>query len=92
MNRYKFIVSGKVQGVFYRKSIQQAASVAQIQGYIKNLPDKRVEVVAFLYDDQLEDFLKILQNGSPLSEVKDIEYKVVEDSDDLVYDGFEIRY
>jgi len=90
MNRYKFIISGKVQGVFYRKSIQQFASLGQIQGYVKNLKDKRVEVVAFLYDDQFDDFLKILQNGSPLSKVENIEYEIL-DENDLIYDGFEIR-
>ncbi len=90
MNIYKFIVTGKVQGVFYRKSIQQMASLGQISGYVKNLPDGSVEVVAFLHDDQLEDFLTILKNGSPLSKVNDIKYEIIKD-DELIYDGFDIR-
>jgi len=87
---YRFYITGKVQGVFYRKTIQQMASYGQIQGYVKNLDDGAVEVVAFLYDDQLEDFINILKNGSPLSDVKEVSH-VVLDEDDLVYDGFEIR-
>ncbi len=90
MNVYLFIITGKVQGVFYRKSIQQMGAMGQIQGYVKNLSDGSVEVVAFLYDDQFEDFMNILRNGSPRSEVKDITYKILEE-DDLVYDGFEIK-
>ena len=90
MNTYKFIISGRVQGVFYRKSIQQMAAVGQIQGYVKNMSDGNVEVVAFLYDNQLEDFLHILKNGSPLSHVDHVSYEILE-NDDLVYDGFEIR-
>ncbi len=91
MNIYKFTITGKVQGVFYRKSIQQMASLGQISGYVKNLPDKnRVEAVAFLHDDQLEDFLTILKNGSPLSRVDDIKYEIL-DTDELIYDGFEIK-
>ena len=90
MHVYLFIISGKVQRVTYRKSVQQMASYGQIQGYIKNLDDGTVEAVAFLYDDQFEDFLNILKNGSPLSEVKDITHKILEE-DDLLYDGFEIR-
>ncbi len=90
MNTYKFLISGKVQGVYYRKAIQQMASLGQIQGYVKNLHDKRVEVVAFLYDDQFDDFLNILQNGSPTSQVEDIKHEILEE-DDLLYDGFEIR-
>ena len=90
MHVYRFIITGKVQGVAYRKSIQQMAAFGQIQGYVKNLSDGSVEVVAFLYDDQLEDFMNILQNGSPLSEVESISKEILEE-DDLIYDGFEIR-
>ncbi len=90
MHIYKFIVTGKVQGVFYRKSIQQMASMGQISGYVKNLADGTVEVVAFLHDDQLDDFMTILKNGSPLSRVDDIKLEI-QDKDELVYDGFEIR-
>ncbi len=90
MHLYRFIITGKVQGVFYRKTIQQMASFGQIQGYVKNLPDGNVEAVAFLYDDQLEDFINILKNGSPLSEVKEVSYEIFEE-DDLLYDGFEIK-
>ncbi len=90
MHTYRFLVSGKVQNVGYRKAIQQMASLGQLQGYIKNLKDGRVEVLAFLYDDQLEDFLTMLKNGSPLSQVESIEQEILEE-DDLLYDGFEIR-
>ena len=90
MHIYHFIIVGKVQRVAYRKSVQQMASYGQIEGYIKNLDDGTVEAVAFLYDDQLEDFINILKNGSPLSAVSDITHKILE-KDDLIYDGFEIR-
>ena len=90
MNVYKFNVTGKVQGVFYRKTIQQMGAMGQIQGYVKNLEDGSVEVVAFLYDDIFEDFMNILKNGSSKSEVKDIKHEILEE-DDLIYDGFEIR-
>ncbi len=90
MHTYRFLISGKVQNVGYRKAIQQMASLGQLQGYIKNLKDGRVEVVAFLYDDQLEDFLVMLKNGSPLSQVESIDQEILEE-DDLLYDGFEIR-
>ncbi len=92
MHVYRFIVSGKVQGVFYRKHIQQMASFGQIPGYVRNLPDGTVEVVAALHEDQLEDFLTILRNGSPLSKVDKITYEIIDDKDDIVFDGFEIRY
>ncbi len=68
------------------------ASLGQIPGYVRNLPDGSVEVVAALHEDQLEDFLTILHNGSPRSKVENITYEIIDDQDDVIYDGFEIRY
>ena len=42
----RFLVSGKVQGVFYRASAREQALALGLTGYAKNLPDGRVEVVA----------------------------------------------
>jgi acylphosphatase len=89
MNTYRFKITGKVQGVSYRKSIQQMAAMGQLQGYIKNQKDGSVEAVVFLYDDQLEDFISLLKNGSSLSKVDDISYKVIEE--EMIYDGFMIK-
>jgi acylphosphatase len=90
MEVYKFIVSGKVQGVFYRKIVSQSAMRKRLEGYIKNLDDGRVEVVAVFFDEDVEAFTQILKDGSPLSSVENIEMSLLEE-DDLVYDGFEIR-
>lgn len=42
----RFLVSGKVQGVFYRASTREQALALGLCGYARNLPDGRVEVVA----------------------------------------------
>lgn len=47
MNRCRhFLVSGQVQGVFFRASTQDAANNLGLTGWVRNLPDGRVEVVA----------------------------------------------
>jgi len=93
METYHFIIIGKVQGVFYRKTIQQMGSLGHIKGYVRNLKNGNVEVVADLYEDQLDEFLMVLKNGSPASDVKEVTYTTIElDEDELLYDGFEIRY
>jgi len=91
MEVYKFIVIGKVQGVFYRKFVSQKAMAKQLEGYIKNLSDGTVEVVVVLFDEDLKMFKNILNEGSPLSHVEQIEMTILKE-DDLMYDGFEIRY
>jgi len=91
MELYRFIIFGRVQGVYYRKYVSQEAMKRQIRGYIQNLQDGTVEVVAELIDDDLNDFLELLRKGSLLSHVDDISYESIDDAD-LIFDGFEIRY
>lgn len=91
MEWYKFVIFGNVQGVFYRKSVSQALMKKQFKGYIRNLDDGTVEVVAEIFDDDFDIFMKILNEGSLLSSVEDVKYEIF---DDAVFetDGFEIRY
>jgi acylphosphatase len=91
MEWYRFIISGKVQGVFYRKFVSQALMKKQFKGYIQNLPDGTVEVVAEIFDDEFDEFLNILKEGSPMSTVEDIKYEIIDDAQ-FNADGFEIRY
>jgi acylphosphatase len=90
MESYRVIISGKVQHVYYRKFVSQALQRMGVQGYIRNLSDGTVEVVARIYDDVLENAMEILWKGSPLSSVENIERYIL-DEDDIVYDGFVIR-
>ncbi len=91
MEWYKFIIFGKVQGVFYRKSVSQTLMKKQFKGYIQNLSDGTVEVVAEVFDDEFEIFMQILRDGSMLSSVDDVKYEII---DDAIFntDGFEVRY
>lgn len=90
MESYNIIVSGKVQGVFYRKFCSQALMKLHIQGYIQNLKDGTVEVVARIYDDDYDSVLDVLRSGSPLSRTDDINVTIL-DSDDISHDGFVVR-
>jgi acylphosphatase len=91
MEWYRFIVSGRVQGVFYRKFVSQAFMKKQFKGYIQNLNDGTVEVVAEIFDDDFDTFMNILKEGSLLSSVNDVKYEIINDAE-FNTDGFEIRY
>ncbi|GAB6073566.1 acylphosphatase [Nautilia lithotrophica] len=87
---YRFIISGKVQGVWYRKFVSENAKKAGFKGYVRNLPDTRVEAVAEIENEEkLKEFLEILKKGSSYSDVKNIEFEQIED---MKFNDFEIRY
>jgi acylphosphatase len=90
MEWYRFIIFGKVQGVYYRKSVSQSMMKKQFKGYIQNLSDGTVEVVAEVFDDELDAFMGILKEGSLLSTVEDVQYVIIHDAE-FTTDGFEIR-
>jgi acylphosphatase len=90
MESYRWIVSGHVQHVFYRKFVSQALQKLGIQGYVRNRDDGTVEVVARIYEEQYDALIAALEEGSPMSEVREIAVEELEE-DDIVYDGFEIR-
>ena len=91
MEWYRYIISGNVQSVSYSKSVSQAFMKKQFKGYIQNLPDGTVEVVAEVFDDEFDTFMDILKEGSLLSSVDDIQYEIIQDAQ-FNTDGFEIRY
>jgi acylphosphatase len=78
MSCAKFIVSGKVQGVFFRASARTQAQELGLSGYAKNLPNGDVEVVASGTDAALEALERWLQAGPPAARVASVQRSVVE--------------
>ena len=81
-------VSGQVQGVWFRAWTKEQAQSLGISGWVRNLPDGRVEVEAQGPDDALDELEKRLHQGSPSSRVEQVEARRVDRSED--YTGFEI--
>jgi acylphosphatase len=69
----KYLISGRVQGVFYRATAARCAQELRIRGYAKNLPDGRVEVLACGDDHALTAFVERLWTGSSASKVTAVE-------------------
>ncbi|XPV69660.1 MAG: acylphosphatase [Halarcobacter sp.] len=88
MKSYRFLVSGKVQGVYYRKNVAKNANTQKFYGYVKNLPDRTVEAVVTCEEHRLNDFIQILKKGSPSSIVKDI--KQFDNIEKIYHDKFKI--
>ena len=64
------MVSGRVQGVFFRASARQRATELGLTGYVKNLPDGRVEAVACGPAGAIETFAAWLGHGPPRARVQ----------------------
>jgi acylphosphatase len=69
------IVDGVVQGVGYRFFVIEQARHYRIKGYVKNVPNGTVEVVAEGDKGVLNDFIKQLQIGPASAHVTDINVK-----------------
>ncbi|MEO5811268.1 MAG: acylphosphatase [Rhodanobacter sp.] len=68
----RFIVTGRVQGVFYRASTRQRALELGLVGYARNQPDGSVEVVASGADAALAALQTWLQQGPPAAQVEHV--------------------
>ena len=65
MIRRKFVVAGRVQGVFFRAACKDEADRLGVKGYARNLRDGRVEVVAEGSEDAVEALARWCQVGPP---------------------------
>lgn len=74
----RFIVSGRVQGVWYRASARERALELGLRGYAKNLADGRVEVVAMGAKAAVDELEVWLWQGPKAAEVSDVHGEILE--------------
>ena len=65
----RFLVTGRVQGVGFRWFVLRLAQHEALGGFVRNLPDGRVEVVASGDQAALERLLAALREGPPHAQV-----------------------
>ena len=87
MSARRAVVSGRVQGVGFRFFAERAAKKAGVVGWVRNLPDGRVETVVEGSDDAVERYLGELRKGPLGSRVTDV---AVEDRQPGNFESFEI--
>jgi acylphosphatase len=77
----RFLVSGKVQGVFFRASTREQALVLGLRGHARNLADGRVEVFAAGDAGALDALAQWLHQGPSLAQVKQVERHAADAAD-----------
>ncbi|MDP2151614.1 MAG: acylphosphatase [Parvibaculum sp.] len=88
--RAHLIISGRVQGVFYRAFTEEAARSLGIKGWVRNLPDGGVEALFEGEKDDIEKAVGICRKGPPASVVRDVD--VNWEDFRAEFDAFSIRY
>jgi len=78
MRRVKIVVSGRVQGVYFRLFTQNKAKHLAINGTVQNLPDGRVEIFAEAEHVMVDKFIKWCGKGPVTARVDTIEVTELE--------------
>jgi acylphosphatase len=68
-----FLISGRVQGVGFRFFAEDAASREGVHGWVRNLPDGRVEAAAEGEAEAIERFARALRQGPRGARVDEVE-------------------
>jgi acylphosphatase len=88
--RVHVFYSGTVQGVGFRAMAEEAASRLAVVGWIKNLRDGRVELIAEAEEPALEAFLEALRTGPMRNFIRQVDISWSDALDS--FDDFSIRY
>ncbi|NPA37146.1 MAG: acylphosphatase [Chlorobi bacterium] len=69
MKRVRILVDGRVQGVGFRYYVSGKAKEHNIKGYVRNMPDGRVEIDAEGVTDNLHRFISDCRKGPSMSRI-----------------------
>ncbi len=86
--RAHVFITGNVQGVFFRSNTRSQAVMRQVTGWVRNLPDGRVEAVMEGESDDVKGLIESCRQGPPGARVDDIE--IAWEKPAHKYKGFEI--
>lgn len=87
MQTRHYIVSGKVQGVYFRASTQEFALQNNLTGWVRNLPNGNVEAMASGTAEDIEKLNKWIHQGPEAAVVNDV---IIENVDFKNFEGFQI--
>jgi acylphosphatase len=88
--RAHVFISGRVQGVFFRSWTESEAVERNVKGWVRNLPDGRVEAVFEGEKDDVDELIRLCHKGPPGARVAKVEVKLENYSGE--FKDFRIRY
>jgi acylphosphatase len=88
--RIHILISGQVQGVFFRSNTIHVANELGVRGWIKNLPNGMVEVVAEGNKQKLDRLIEFCREGPEGAKVENIEIKWEKPKNE--FEGFDVMF
>lgn len=88
--RFRAVFAGRVQGVFFRAHAQRFASEFGIAGWVRNLPDGRVEALFEGEESAVEAVIALCQSRQPYAHVDSVE--LFREEVDQELNGFKVKY
>jgi len=85
----RYLVAGKVQGVWFRAGTREQAVALGLRGYARNLPDGRVEVLAVGEADAIARLHHWLHRGTPMAKVESVVQVETDIDESAVREGFD---
>lgn len=89
MQEIHIFVTGTVQGVGFRAAVKRHALLHDIKGFVRNLPDGRVEICAQGKGDQINAFIHTVQLKPGMGAISNIETKMKPIQE--TFPSFEVR-
>ena len=88
--RNHIFVSGKVQGVLFRDRTRRKARQIGVQGWVKNLPDNRVEMLLEGEKEKIQELIEWIKSEPFLVRVDNLEVKLEKYQNE--FNNFEVKY
>jgi len=88
---YHFVVSGRVQGVFFRDSTREQAIRLGLSGWVRNLMTGDVELLACGDIKRIEQLQAWLRKGPKFARVSEVKSEKLSATSNAVQKGFEVR-
>lgn len=83
MKTLRIYISGTVQGVLFKKFLEDEGNKIGVRGLVRQTQDGRIEVIVEGIDDKVKKMLEVCKAGTQHAQIRDVEVK------EIKYQGFE---
>jgi acylphosphatase len=87
MQTVHLVITGKVQGVFFRSAAKEVAAKYEITGWIKNTIDNKVEAMIYGQSNKINDFIDWCKTGPEKAKVEEV---IISHLPEIKFNKFEI--